>query len=178
MTVRMTFADANARATMLGTGLERGLEASYARLELMSGHEGHEVAAHASAYLYATPTKIRTEARPTATIRLNISQAEMMKAFGPAVQEVASVLSAQGIAPIGSAFAHHFRMTPGRFDFEVGFVTPTSVQQAGRVQPGQWPGGTHAHAIYFGPHEGLCMAWGEFATWMKSNAAAQAEDLY
>jgi len=33
MTMRMTLPDARTRATMLATGMERGMEASYARLE-------------------------------------------------------------------------------------------------------------------------------------------------
>ena len=35
MTVRMTLPDAKTRAAMLATGMERGMEASYARLEAM-----------------------------------------------------------------------------------------------------------------------------------------------
>ena len=35
MTMRMTLPDAQTRATMLATGMERGMEASYARLETM-----------------------------------------------------------------------------------------------------------------------------------------------
>ena len=36
MTVRMTLADAATRAAMLATGMERGMEASYARLETIT----------------------------------------------------------------------------------------------------------------------------------------------
>jgi uncharacterized protein YndB with AHSA1/START domain len=35
MTMRMTLPDAQTRATMLATGMERGMEASYVRLEEM-----------------------------------------------------------------------------------------------------------------------------------------------
>ncbi|HLH16789.1 MAG TPA: SRPBCC domain-containing protein [Bryobacteraceae bacterium] len=35
MTIRMTLPDANTRAQMLATGMEHGMEASYARLETM-----------------------------------------------------------------------------------------------------------------------------------------------
>jgi uncharacterized protein YndB with AHSA1/START domain len=37
MTMRMTLPDAQTRATMLATGMEHGMEASYVRLESMSG---------------------------------------------------------------------------------------------------------------------------------------------
>jgi hypothetical protein len=36
MTMRMTLPDAAARAAMLATGVEQGMEASYARLESMN----------------------------------------------------------------------------------------------------------------------------------------------
>jgi hypothetical protein len=35
MTMRMTLPDAETRAAMLATGMEHGMEASYARLEIM-----------------------------------------------------------------------------------------------------------------------------------------------
>ena len=35
MTMRMTLPDAQTRAAMLATGMERGMEASYVRLETM-----------------------------------------------------------------------------------------------------------------------------------------------
>jgi len=37
MTMRMSLPDAETRKAMLGTGMERGMEASYARLERLSG---------------------------------------------------------------------------------------------------------------------------------------------
>ncbi len=37
MTMRMTLPDAQTRAAMLATGMERGMEASYARLDAMAG---------------------------------------------------------------------------------------------------------------------------------------------
>jgi uncharacterized protein YndB with AHSA1/START domain len=40
MTVRMTLPDAQTRAAMLATGMERGMEASYVRLEGMMGAPG------------------------------------------------------------------------------------------------------------------------------------------
>jgi hypothetical protein len=40
MTIRMTLPDAQTRAAMLSTGMEDGMEASYARLEGMIGVAG------------------------------------------------------------------------------------------------------------------------------------------
>lgn len=40
MTLRMTLPDAETRTAMLATGMERGMEASYARLDGLSGSQG------------------------------------------------------------------------------------------------------------------------------------------
>lgn len=125
-----------------------------------------------------TPQITTTPAQHTATIPMKIPRDQMMHLFGPAVEELVKELTAQGLAPQGSAFAHHFKMTPGIFDFEVGFVTEKPVQPAGRVQPGQWPEQKVASTSYHGPYEGLPDAWGEFTAWMESRGLAQAEDLW
>ena len=125
-----------------------------------------------------TPHITQTTAQHTACIHLNIPRAEMMHVFGPAIQELVATLSAQGMPPAGAAFAHHLRMSPGIFDFEVGFTTPNPVTPAGRVKPGRWPAQKVARTTYHGPYDGLPAAWGEFTAWMKTNGLAQAEDLW
>jgi uncharacterized protein YndB with AHSA1/START domain/effector-binding domain-containing protein len=178
MTMRMTLPDAATRAAMLGTGMERGMEDSYVRLERICANEQAGAGREGQFRLHGTPRVVTTEPRLTATIPMNIPRNEMMQRFGPAVQELVAALTTQGMPPSGSAFAHHFRITPGVFDFEVGFVTPTAAQPAGRVSPGEWPAGKYAHATYVGPYEGLPAAWGEFDAWMKSEGLAQADDLW
>ena len=166
MTMRMTLPDAGTRAAMLATGMEHGMEASYVRLEGLANNAA------------LAPQIIRTIARHTAVIHLSIPRAAMMQVFGPAVEELATTLTAQGTPPKGSAFAHHFKMSPGTFDFELGFITDTPVTPAGRVKPGHWPASDAAHAVYYGPYNGLPSAWGEFDFWMKAQGLAQAEDLW
>ena len=178
MTMRMTLPDEKSRAAMLATGMEHGMEDSYARLERICANEQAGAGREGEFRLHGTPEIITTKPQLTATIRMNIPRNEMMKVFGPAVQELVAALTAQGIAPMGSAFAHHFKMSPGVFDFEVGFVTAKPVEPAGRVKPSQWPAEKCAHAVYVGPYEGLPAVWGEFTEWMKSNGLAQAEDLW
>jgi len=43
----------------------------------------------------------------------------MMKVFGPAVGELMATLTAQGVEPVGAVFAHHLKMSPDTFDFEL-----------------------------------------------------------
>jgi effector-binding domain-containing protein len=128
--------------------------------------------------MLSTPEIVQTRAEHAAIIRLAIPRSEMMKEFGPAVAEVMAALAAQGIAPVGAVFAHHLKMSPDRFDFELGVKTSSPVQPAGRVQPGELPATRVARTVYSGPYEALPSAWGEFTGWIKANGHVQAEDLW
>ncbi len=88
----------------------------------------------------------------------------MMKAFGPAVGELMAALAAQGVEPVGAVFAHHLKMSPDIFDFELGVKVSSPVKAAGRVKPGQLPAVKVARTVYSGPYEGLPSAWDEFDT--------------
>lgn len=128
--------------------------------------------------MIATPHILQTKAQEAAVIHLTIPRSEMMKQFGPAVGELMATLAAQGVEPIGAVFAHHLRMTPDTFDFELGVKISAPVKAAGRVKPGQLPAAKVAHTVYSGPYEGLPSAWGEFDTWMTANGCEQAENLW
>ncbi|MEO6447137.1 MAG: GyrI-like domain-containing protein [Gemmatimonadaceae bacterium] len=125
-----------------------------------------------------TPQVVQTTARHTACIHLTVPRGEMMHVFGPAIQELVAVLSAQGMPPTEAAFAHHFSITPDTFDFEVGFPTARPVTAVGRVTAGEWPAMKAARTVYHGPYEGLPSAWGEFEKWMKQERLSTADDLW
>lgn len=124
------------------------------------------------------PKIIQTTAQQAAIIRLTIPRSEMMKAFGPAVQELMLTLADQGVKPIGAVFAHHLKMSPDTFDFELGVEVSAAVKAAGRVKPGQLPAAKVARTVYRGPYQGLPDAWGEFDQWMNGNGHEQAGNLW
>jgi len=128
--------------------------------------------------MLARPEIVQTIAQTAAVIHLAIPRNEMMKAFGPAVGELMAALAAQGVQPIGAVFAHHLKMSPDIFDFELGVKVAAPVKAAGRVQPGELPAAKVARAVYSGPYEGLPAAWSEFAAWIKANGHEQADDLW
>src|SRR5258708_801649 len=101
--------------------------------------------------MLATPQIVQANVQEAAVIRLTIPRSEMMKVFGPAAGELMSVLAAQGVEPVGAVFAHHLKMTPETFDFELGVKVSSRVKAAGRVNPGQLPAVKVARAIYSGP---------------------------
>ena len=128
--------------------------------------------------MISAPKIIQTEAEAAAVIRLTVPRSEMMRIFGPAVGELMAELAKQGVEPVGAVFAHHLKMTPDKFDFELGVRVAAAVKATGRVKPGELPAARVARTIYSGPYEGLPSAWGEFTTWMKANGHEQAEDLW
>jgi effector-binding domain-containing protein len=128
--------------------------------------------------MLATPQIIETNSQEAAVIRLTIPRGKMMELFGPAVGELMTALAAQGVEPVGAVFAHHLKMSPDIFDFELGVKVAAPVKASGRVKPGRLPAATVARTVYSGPYEGLPSAWSEFNKWMKANGHEQAESLW
>ena len=120
--------------------------------------------------MLATPEIIQTNVQAAAVIRLTIPRSEMMKVFGPAVGDLMTTLAAQGVEPVGAVFAHHLKMTPDTFDFELGVKVAAPVKATGRVRPGELPAAKVARTVYSGPYEGLPSAWAEFDKWIGRTA--------
>ena len=96
--------------------------------------------------MLSAPQIIQTTAQTAAVIHLTAPRREMMAVFGPAVGELMGVLAAQGVEPVGAVFAHHIKMSPEIFDFELGVKVSAPVKATGRVKPGELPaskGGAH-----------------------------------
>jgi uncharacterized protein YndB with AHSA1/START domain/effector-binding domain-containing protein len=163
VTMTMLMASREARDGVLKSGMEGGVARSYDRLE---------------AEILDAPAVVRTEARDAAVIRLTIPRADMPTVMGPAIGEILGALGAQGVAPAGPVFAHHLKMDPGTFDFEVGVPVASPVAPSGRVRPGALPAARVARKVYTGPYEGLHGAWGEFDAWMRAHSLAPAPDLW
>lgn len=125
-----------------------------------------------------TPQITHSAAQHAAVIRFTIPRAEIQTVMGPGHTELMAAVAAQGIAPAGPWFSHHFRMDPEIFDFEIGVPVPTPISAAGRVTPGELPATTVARTVYHGGYEGLGDGWGEFMAWIAAEGLSPAEDLW
>jgi effector-binding domain-containing protein len=125
-----------------------------------------------------TPQITRSAAQLTAVIHITIPRSEIRKVMGPGIGELMAAVAAQGLAPAGPVFSHHFKMDPDTFDFEVGVPVSKPVAPSGRVQPGQLPATTVVRTVYHGPYEGLGAAWGEFCAWIDSHGHKTRPDLW
>ena len=115
-----------------------------------------------------TPQLVHTNPVHYASVRKVVPPAEIGKIMGPSVQQVAAVLEAQGIAPSGPWFTHHYRRPIDFFDVEICFPTDKPIEASGDVHPGVWPGMTVARTVFHGNYAGLPAAWGELEQWMQA----------
>lgn len=117
-------------------------------------------------------------AQMTGVIRLTIPQDEIQNAMGPGISLLMAAVAAQGMAPTGAWFTHHFRMDAATWDFEIGVPVSLPVTPVGRVAPGELQAARVARTVYHGPYEGLGNAWGESGTWIASEGHKEAADLW
>jgi effector-binding domain-containing protein len=124
------------------------------------------------------PKVVQTQEQKAAVIHITVGRDQIQEVMGPGHTELMSTLKAQGIAPAGPWFSHHFRMDPNVFDFEIGVPVTSEVEPSGRVKPGQLPATKVARTTYTGGYEGLGPAWGDFDKWLKTHGYATAGDLW
>lgn len=115
------------------------------------------------------PVLLQTDACPAAVIHVVTPRDQIGSVMGPAIAEVLEAVASQGIGPVGPVFAHHSRITPGIFDFEVGVPVSGPLLPVGRVRAGELPGATVLRTVYTGPYEALGDAWREFKDWVGRN---------
>ncbi len=124
------------------------------------------------------PQITQTAAQPAAVIHFTIPREEIRNVMGPGIGELMATVAAQGIAPAGPVYSHHFRMDPKTFDFELGLPVAAPVSAAGRVKPGDLPAAAVARTVYHGSYEGLGAAWLEFDAWIAAEGHTPAQDLW
>jgi effector-binding domain-containing protein len=125
-----------------------------------------------------TPRIVQTAPQTTAVIRLLVPREDIRMVMGPGLRELGAVLAAQGIAPTGPWFTHHFRKPSETFDFEICLPVSEPVRPSGRVEQSSVPGATVARTVHHGPYEGLAAAWGEFDAWVLAQGYTPANDLW
>ncbi len=125
-----------------------------------------------SPYITASP------AQQLALIHVTVARSEIMSAMGPALNELGSVLKAQGIAPTGPWFAHHLHRPTDTFDFNVCSPIAQPIEPTGRVTNGQLAAAEVARTVYSGPYDGLPAAWAEFIAWTEANNHRTRTDLW
>lgn len=128
--------------------------------------------------MLAELTSLRTEPLAGAVIHITVPRDQIQSVMGPAIQEVIAATQSQHAGPAGPVFAHHFGMTPGIFNFEVGVPVSKSIEPVGRVKAGGLPATTIVRTVYTGPYEGLGEAWGDFQDQVESRGWTLGPNLW
>jgi len=115
------------------------------------------------------PELLTTKKVITAAIPLVVPGRDMPKYMDPAIQEILSVLNAQGMGPAGPMFSYHKRRPSETFDFEIGFPVAKAIKEEGRVVNSLLPAVKVVRSVYQGPYEGLAQAWPALQNWVRAN---------
>ena len=124
------------------------------------------------------PEITETMAQASAVIHVTVPRDQIREVMGPGYEEVMAAVKAQGVGPAGPWYTRHFRMDPEVFDFEIGVPVSGTVEPAGRVAPGERPGGKVVRTVYHGGYEGLPGGWGEFEAWIEAQGLETGPGLW
>jgi effector-binding domain-containing protein len=115
------------------------------------------------------------EPQSTAVVRGHVEQRDLPAFLGAAFGETIRAITAQQRAPAGPPFAR-YRWSGSAFDVEAGFPSTGQVTAAGRVEPGELPGGTAAEVLYRGDYGGVGAAYEAAEKWLAEKQYAPNGD--
>jgi effector-binding domain-containing protein len=164
MTMKMTLPDAISRAAMLSTGMEQGMEASYARFESqIAGKWERMLSVAEGAY-----TIVAVEPQHTAAVKFTVGFADMPNAERSARRKIADALSRLDTVTAGDSFTLCRRLTDGKMHYEPGVVVSRTFASYGDVVSSQLPGGRAVKSVLIGPFDQLPKAWPALFAWCTS----------
>lgn len=164
MTMRMTLPDAETRAAMLATGMEHGMEASYARFESQVVGEWKPMFAEEDCP-YAI---VEVEPRHTAAVKFAAAFADLPKAERSARAMIADALPGLGVEPVGDSFTLCRMLKEGKMHYEPGVIVSRTFTPSGDVVSSQLPGGRVVKRILIGPFDQLPQTWPALFAWCKA----------
>lgn len=128
--------------------------------------------------MITTPEVITTSEQATASIHLTIPAREMGRYMDPAIQEIITLITEQGIQITGPMFSYHHRRPSDTFDFEIGFPISNALLEQGRVKNSSLPAAKVVRAVYQGPYEHLGEAWGALQRWVREQEMPEHGRFY
>jgi effector-binding domain-containing protein len=164
MTMKMTLPDAQSRAAMLSTGMEQGMEASYARFESQVAGIWERLVSEAE----GPYTIVAVEPRHTAAVKFTVGFADIPNAERSARTKIADALSQLGNLAAGDSFTLCRRLKDSKMHYEPGVVVSGTFTSSGDVVSSQLPGGRAVKHVLIGPFDQLPQAWPALFAWCAS----------
>ncbi len=124
------------------------------------------------------PTLVEVEEVPTAVIRGVIDMTAIAAFFDSTYTRLAAVLSGQGIAITGPAFALYHGAPGATADIEAGFPTVAPVESDGDVVASRLPAGRVARLVHEGSFDQLGSSWGRLGEWIAAAGLTPGRDIW
>ncbi|HTH53502.1 MAG TPA: GyrI-like domain-containing protein [Edaphobacter sp.] len=128
--------------------------------------------------MISRPEIVDSPAKRIAFVAVTVPRNQVLQAMHAGLEELSSVLKAQGVSPAGPWFTYHLRRPNETFDYRICFPVDKDVKPEGRVESGELEAAKVARTVYSGAYEGLGAAWGEFMAWVETKQLATREDLW
>ncbi len=122
----------------------------------------------------------KLQRQDTAVVHASCGLEEIGEVLSGIFSEVMAHILASGVQPAGGAFGRYEPVQAG-FRVEAGFTVTAPVVAAGRVEPGELPGGEAATCLHVGPYEGVAEAYEAVESWMREQgreASGPAWEVY
>jgi len=116
--------------------------------------------------------------QPTLAIHTRAAVQDLPAVFGDAFGAVMQHLGQIGEHPAGMPYAAYRNMDMQDLDLEIGFPVSRPLPGAGRVQPGEIPGGRWATVMHIGPYDQIGAAWGRLTAAIALNGMTIAGPAY
>jgi len=107
------------------------------------------------------------DAQPVVSIRVQCHAAEIGATLAEILPEVWAYLRKQNTFPSGPPFTRYHGFKDNRVDIEGGMPVSQDMAGAGRVVPGELPGGVAVCTVHMGPYEKLPEAHDALHVWMR-----------
>lgn len=124
------------------------------------------------------PRVIEVDEFPTAVIADVVATVELPTFFDRSFSTLPAVLAAQGVSPVGPAFARHHRPVSDTADLAVGFPVNRPVAAQDGVEPSTLPGGQAARLVHHGGFDGLPGAWERLAAWIDEQGLSPGTTMW
>ena len=104
----------------------------------------------------------------TAVVHATCGLDEIGDVLAGIFSDVMAHILASGVQPAGGAFGRYEPVESG-FRVEAGFTVTAPVVAAGRVEPGELPGGEAATCLHVGTYESVSEAYEAVESWMREH---------
>jgi effector-binding domain-containing protein len=108
-----------------------------------------------------------TKKQNTICIKTTTPVEKLPEVFGKGYAEIMETAGKQGVQPTGAPYALYLNDDMSNLRIEFGFPAARPIENEGRVEPGEIPGGRAAYDIHEGPYDTIGDAYNRLMAFIK-----------